>query len=197
MADAGAKVLRGLLDVFVLESLEQAPKHGYALLREMADAFGTEPNRNRLYPLLGRMVQDGLVVERSDGDTSRTLYQLTDAGLAALDGYRKLPPAFLERLQRIWAGAGVPTTIPVSVRPSSPPTSPSAASSPWAASSPPSPHLAGVPYPCADARIVVERDVRSGAVRIALSACPMGAYEYCPLCPVHQAVEGIRRLTLG
>ena len=64
MADAGAKVLRGLLDVFILEALEREPKHGYALLREMATAFGTEPNRNRLYPLLGRMVQDGLIVER-------------------------------------------------------------------------------------------------------------------------------------
>lgn len=194
MADAGARVLRGLLDVFVLESLEQAPKHGYALLREMADAFGTEPNRNRLYPLLGRMVQDGLIAERSDGDTSRTLYQLTEGGRAALDGYRQLPPAFHERLRRIWS-AGPPTSIPVSVREPSP--RPAPAPLPSSVPSSPSAPSSALPYPCPEARVSLEKDVRTGDLRLALSGCPMGAYEYCPLCPVHKAVEGLRKLTLG
>ena len=65
MSDAGPKLLRGLLEVFILEQLEREPSHGYALLKQMAETFGAEPNRNRLYPLLGRMVADGLLREVS------------------------------------------------------------------------------------------------------------------------------------
>lgn len=191
MADAGAKVLRGLLDVFVLESLEQTPKHGYALLREMAEAFGTEPNRNRLYPLLGRMVRDGLIVERSEPTGARTLYQLTDAGRDALDGYRRLPLAFRQRLARVWTPA--PGAAPLA-----PPTPPAPASVarvvPVQAAPTPAPDGA-LPYPCADARVSLEKTPRTGALAITLTGCPMGAYDYCALCPVAKAVDGLRRLT--
>lgn len=181
MADAGAKVLRGLLDVFLLESLEQGPKHGYALLREMAEAFGTEPNRNRLYPLLARMVQDGLVAERSEPNASRTLYQLTDAGREALDRYRRLPAPFHARLARIW---GTPLVPPEQPAPAA-----------MAARVVPIAGPGQAPYPCAEARIAIEKTPRTGELRLALTGCPMGAYDYCPLCPVSKAVEGLRRLT--
>lgn len=188
MADAGAKVLRGLLDVFVLESLEQTPKHGYALLREMAEAFGTEPNRNRLYPLLGRMVRDGLIVERSEPTGARTLYQLTDAGRDALDGYRRLPLAFRQRLARVWTSAGAPpapAATPASVARAVPVQSPA----------PTPPPDGALPYPCPDARVTLEKTPRTGALAMTLTGCPMGAYDYCALCPVAKAVEGLRKLT--
>lgn len=194
MADAGSKVLRGLLDVFLLESLEKSPKHGYALLREMADAFGTEPNRNRLYPLLGRMVQEELIVERSEPSGTRTLYALTDAGREALDGYRRLPTGFHDRLARIW---GPPFERPASAREirvgegvAQHATAPTQAPAPAGVLVP-----TGAPYPCPDARVTTEKDPRSGALAIRLTGCPMGAYEYCSLCPVAKSVEGIRRLT--
>lgn len=179
MADAGAKVLRGLLDAFLLASLEQSPKHGYALLREMADAFGTEPNRNRLYPLLGRMVRDGLIREASEGGTTRTLYALTDAGREALAGYRRLPGAFRERLERLWPSPGAASAVSIPI---------SLAGAPTALP-------AGAPYPCAEARVHVEKTPRTGALELRLTGCPMGAYDYCARCPVSQAVEGLRRLT--
>lgn len=186
MADAGAKVLRGLLDVFLLESLEQQPKHGYALLREMADAFGTEPNRNRLYPLLGRMVRDGLVVERSDEGGGRTLFALTDAGRASLEQYRALPAPFKERLARVWSGAipaqparpAIARAIPVDVAPA-----------------PQAPE--GAPYPCVDARVTMEKNPRTGDLAVRLTGCPMGAYDYCPSCPVYKSVDGLRRITFS
>jgi DNA-binding PadR family transcriptional regulator len=183
MADAGARVLRGLLDVFVLASLEQAPKHGYALLREMADVFGTEPNRNRLYPLLGRMVRDGLIREASEGGSTRTLYALTDAGREALATYRRLPAPFRDRLARIWGVAPAtvaasPAPVPVVVT----------------ARDAPAPHE-GAPYPCAQARVAVQKSPRTGELEVRLAGCPMGAYDYCALCPVSKAVEGLRRLT--
>ena len=187
MADAGAKVLRGLLDVFVLESLEREPKHGYALMRELAETFGTEPNRNRLYPLLGRMVRDGLIAERSEPNGARTLYQLTDAGRASLDGYRRLPSAFHERLARVWsamparapAAEAAARAVPVFTRAAP------------AASMPDG----GLPYPCADARVGIEKTPRTGEMRVTLTGCPMGAYDYCPLCPVAKSVEGLSALT--
>jgi DNA-binding PadR family transcriptional regulator len=187
MADAGTKVLRGLLDVFVLESLEQAPKHGYALMREMADAFGTEPNRNRLYPLLARMVADDLIAERSGPSGQRTLYGLTDAGRAALESYRMLPAGFHERLDRIWRGQNIPPTaraIPLE-----------AANSVTIPTRIPHARVPeGVlPYPCPDARIQTEKDPRTGDFSLKLTGCPMGTYEYCPLCPVAKSVEGLRR----
>ena len=203
MADAGAKVLRGLLDVFLLESLEQQPKHGYALLREMADAFGTEPNRNRLYPLLGRMVRDGLIVERSDDGGGRTLFALTDNGRAALEQYRALPAPFKDRLARIWSGAIVaPAPIPVAARvvaldgaraPQAPEGAPLNAPAGASASSP----QAAAAYPCVDARVSMEKNPRTGDLSVRLTGCPMGAYEYCPQCPVYKSVEGLRRITLS
>lgn len=195
MADAGTKVLRGLLDVFLLESLEQSPKHGYALLREMADAFGTEPNRNRLYPLLARMVADELIAERSEPDGQRTLYALTDAGRAALHGYRTLPAGFHERLDRIWrargAAAAPARAVPIEGARAAPsvPTQPRSP-----ATREPTPGDA-LPYPCPDARIHAEKNPRTGDLSLRLTGCPMGAYEYCPLCPVAQSVEGLRRAT--
>lgn len=190
IADAGVKVLRGLLDVFLLESLERAPKHGYALLREMADAFGTEPNRNRLYPLLGRMVRDGLIAERNDAEGSRTLYVLTEGGASALAQYRALPAPFHERLARIWSS--VTASVAVQPAPRAPLVAPVTAPRP-AVGIPAS----GAPYPCVDARVSLEKDARSGDLAIKLTGCPMGAYDYCPLCPVSKAVEGLRRITFG
>lgn len=191
MADAGAKVLRGLLDVFLLESLERGPKHGYALLREMADAFGTEPNRNRLYPLLGRMVRDGLIVERSDAAAGRTLYDLTDAGRASLGSFRALPPPFKERLSRVWAIAADPASATTAIPPRIAPLEPPAAAATQA------PPPAGAPYPCVEARIAIEKDPRTGDLGVQLTGCPMGAYEYCPRCPVYKAVDGLRKITFS
>ena len=197
MTDAGAKVLRGLLDVFVLESLEREPKHGYALLREMATAFGTEPNRNRLYPLLGRMVRDGLIVERSDAAGGRTLFALTEEGTRALARYRDLPAPFAERLARVWSIASAAAPPPARAEPlaPTPPRAAPPAPAPTRATAAPREEGA-LPYPCVDARIALQKDPRTGDLALQISGCPMGAYEYCPLCPVSKAVEGLRKITL-
>lgn len=190
MVEAGPKLLRGLLEAFVLESLEHSPKHGYALLKELSEAFGTEPNRNRLYPLLGRLVRDGYVMETSDGP--RTLYALTERGREALDAYRRAPASFRETLARIWsvptgtrAPAQAPTQVPVVARDAAPARAPAVAA--------PAP-VDGLPYPCPDARATLEKDPRTGDLALRLVGCPMGAYAYCPQCPVHDAVQGLRRL---
>ena len=206
MADAGPKLLRGLLEVFILESLEQAPKHGYALLKEVTEAFGAEPNRNRLYPLLAKMVRDGYIREMSESGGNRTLYTLTDAGRDALHSYRRLPPQFRHALRRIWnvdvphhAHAG-PTPVAPEAGPAAP--APRAAPIPITfqpaadAAAPLAPPPEGLPYPCPEARLSAEKDPSTGDLTLRLTGCPMGAYEYCPKCPVAQSLAGVRRLML-
>jgi PadR family transcriptional regulator PadR len=192
MAEAGPKLLRGLLEVFILESLDGQPKHGYALLKEITEAFGQEPNRNRLYPLLAKLVRDGYIREVSESGGNRTLYALTDAGRDALHGYRKLPPAFRHALRRIW---NVEVAHPVS-DPSAPAPSHAALASrtiPVAVA----PRADGaLPYPCPDARMTVERDPTSGDTTVRLTGCPMGTYDYCPQCPMSIALGGVRKLVL-
>ena len=183
MPDAGPKLLRGLLEVFLLESLEQSPKHGYALLKEMGETFGARPNRNRLYPLLAKLVADGYIREVGEPGGNRTLYALTDPGRDALHAYRRLPPAFRHALRRIWADAGPGAqgpepggrTIPVQSDKAAPAVAPGSA----------------LPYPCVDARVGLEKDARTGALSIRLTGCPMGAYDHCPECPVYKGVAAL------
>jgi PadR family transcriptional regulator PadR len=231
MDQAGSKLLRGLLEVFLLESLEREPKHGYAILKELADSFGVEPNRNRLYPLLGKFVRDGWVREVTDANAGRTIYSLTDEGRAQLVAYRRLPRGFRQTLGRVWGGELRPASLDedapeplaadaasraVPVHVLDPPAAPRApAPSPMQA--PPAPRVpdrpaapaaapvaaphahpaAALPYPCPDASLTLRKDPRSGDLRMELTGCPMGAYEYCPQCPVFKGVEGLRRLTFS
>ncbi|HWH07972.1 MAG TPA: PadR family transcriptional regulator [Candidatus Thermoplasmatota archaeon] len=202
MAEAGPKLLRGLLEVFVLESLEAQPKHGYALLKEMGETFGAQPNRNRLYPLLAKLVADGYIREVSESGGNRTLYALTDLGRDALHSYRRLPPAFRHALRRIWGHEGHPEgahapphaharEVPVRVAEDEAPVG--ADDDAEADADADGPHD-DAPYPCPDARVDLRKDPRSGDLQVRLSGCPMGAYDYCPKCPVHKAVQGLREL---
>lgn len=207
MVEAGPKLLRGLLEVFILESLEQAPKHGYALLKEMAEAFGAEPNRNRLYPLLGRMVRDGLVREVNEAGGTRTLYMLTESGLDALDTYRRIPGPFRQALRRIWSVEDVapPPRLPSSEAPAvGPLVQPRpipvhATPPPPLAAQPqqPAPARGPLPYPCPDARVAVEKAPGTGDLQLKITGCPMGSFSYCPDCPVFKGVEGMRRLVFS
>ena len=194
MAEAGPKLLRGLLEVFILESLETQPKHGYALLKEMGEAFGQQPNRNRLYPLLAKLTADGYIREVNESGGNRTLYALTDLGKNALHSYRRLPPQFRHALRRIWGHEGDASASASADASDEPPHRVPVTTSPPRASD--ATGIEDLPYPCPDARIELRKDPRLGDLTIKLTGCPMGAYEYCPSCPVHKAVAGMRELVL-
>ncbi|MHB8605945.1 MAG: PadR family transcriptional regulator [Thermoplasmatota archaeon] len=209
MSDAGSKVMRGLLEVFLLESLESSPKHGYALLKEMEERFGVEPNRNKLYPLLARLEEDGLVEGGQDDTTGRQkiAYVLTPRGREELEEYRRLPQAFRASVERVWFGGksqpatALPPTTPTEPQASSstaPPAAPSASTpTPAVGASPIGAAPANAPYPCRDARVGLTKNPVTGELEVRLTGCPMGAYVYCPQCPVFQAVDGLRRFTFG
>ncbi|HEV8358875.1 MAG TPA: PadR family transcriptional regulator [Candidatus Thermoplasmatota archaeon] len=127
MGDATAKLMRGLLEPLILDAIAREPKHGYALIRELEQAFGEPPNRNQVYPLLSRLEEDGyLRADRTEG-RGRTRYQLTGKGVELLKDYRLRTPLFRDRVGALWfADAPAPAppsaTAPPALQPSAPPT---------------------------------------------------------------------------
>ncbi|MCA1812585.1 MAG: PadR family transcriptional regulator [Halobacteriales archaeon] len=102
--------MRGLLEALILDSIAREPKHGYALLRELEQAFGAPPNRNQVYPMLNRLEKEGVLqADRAEG-RGKTRYHLTGKGLELLKDYRVRTPLFLERVGALWQ---LPSAEPV------------------------------------------------------------------------------------
>ncbi|WP_077490106.1 PadR family transcriptional regulator [Sinomonas mesophila] len=78
----------GALRLYLLALLEEGPKHGYELIRALSDRFGGaySPSPGTVYPRLSKLEEEGLVLTRAEG--RRTLYSVTEAGLAELDARR-------------------------------------------------------------------------------------------------------------
>jgi DNA-binding PadR family transcriptional regulator len=69
----------------LLISLSGGPKHGHAMLLDVASFAGVRLGPGTLYGALSRLEQDGLV-EALPLEGRRRPYRLTDTGLAALRG---------------------------------------------------------------------------------------------------------------
>lgn len=78
----------GALRLYLLALLEAGPKHGYELIKALGDRFGGtySPSAGTIYPRLGKLEEEGLVATQTEG--RRTMYFITDAGRAELDGRR-------------------------------------------------------------------------------------------------------------
>ena len=78
----------GALRLYLLALLEGGPKHGYDVIRALSDRFGGtySPSAGTVYPRLAKLEEEGLVATTSDG--RRTIYSITEAGLAELNGRR-------------------------------------------------------------------------------------------------------------
>lgn len=70
----------GRLRLYLLALLEERPRHGYELIQAMEERSGGTytPSAGTVYPRLGKLEEEGLVVRDTDG--RRTVYALTDAG---------------------------------------------------------------------------------------------------------------------
>src|SRR3982751_5578394 len=81
-------VVKGQLELVVLASLRDAPRHGYAIIKELRERTGGEFDvlEGTLYPALHRLEQAGLV--KSSWATAagrrRRVYELTRKGSKAL-----------------------------------------------------------------------------------------------------------------
>jgi len=77
----------------ILASLVERPRHGYAIMEDIAAFSGTRFEPGTLYGALARLERAGLVTPLPSDDRRRP-YRLTDAGRALLD-------ARLETLERV------------------------------------------------------------------------------------------------
>jgi DNA-binding PadR family transcriptional regulator len=82
VADRSPSSDPGLL---LLISLSGGPKHGHAMLLDVAEFAGVRLGPGTLYGALSRLEEDGLV-EALPLEGRRRPYRLTDAGLLALRG---------------------------------------------------------------------------------------------------------------
>ena len=72
----------GQLRLYLLALLEEAPRHGYEVIRALEERFGGlyVPSAGSVYPRLARLEEEGLVARSDEGRTA--VYRITDAGRA-------------------------------------------------------------------------------------------------------------------
>lgn len=78
----------GRLRLYLLKLLDESPRHGYDVIRELEDRFMGlySPSAGTVYPRLARLESEGLVTHVvSEG---RKVYSITDAGRAELAARR-------------------------------------------------------------------------------------------------------------
>lgn len=83
---------RGTLQYCVLALLDEEERYGFDLVRALADVDGMVTSEGTIYPLLSRLRRDGLVEsswQESPTGPPRRYYRLTEAGRAALEGFRR------------------------------------------------------------------------------------------------------------
>ncbi|MFI9305662.1 PadR family transcriptional regulator [Streptomyces triculaminicus] len=74
----------GRLRLYLLKLLDEAPRHGYEVIRLLEERFQGlyAPSAGTVYPRLAKLEAEGLVTHTSEG--GRKVYSLTDAGRAEL-----------------------------------------------------------------------------------------------------------------
>jgi DNA-binding PadR family transcriptional regulator len=91
--------------LLILVSLAGGPKHGYAIMDDIAALAGARPGPGTLYGALARLEARGLIAPVTAADDRRRPYCLTTAGAAALrthlEGMEQLVRTGLHRLTRL------------------------------------------------------------------------------------------------
>ncbi|KJL36618.1 MULTISPECIES: PadR family transcriptional regulator [Microbacterium] len=78
----------GDLRLYLLNLLDESPRHGYDLMQALADRTGGTytPSAGTIYPRLSKLEEEGLVTKTVDG--RKTVYEITDAGRAEVASRR-------------------------------------------------------------------------------------------------------------
>jgi DNA-binding PadR family transcriptional regulator len=94
---------RGDVRLAILAVLAEQPRHGYEIIQQIGErtAWYWRPSPGSIYPTIGQLTTEGLVVADKEADGRRVI-RLTEAGRRYVDEHR-------EDLDRVWeaAGAGV------------------------------------------------------------------------------------------
>jgi PadR family transcriptional regulator PadR len=108
MADE-RELLRGNTPTMVLAVLRDAPRHGYAIAREVNRRTGNALRfkQGTLYPVLHALERDGLIVgewEHPEGERPRKVYTITPAGRTELERRLKVWNQFASAMSRVVEG---------------------------------------------------------------------------------------------
>ena len=81
------KLVRGLLDVVVMEFLKTRPMHGYQVITNLRKQFSVYFGPSTVYPLLSAMEKKGHIRSRWDleHDRPRKVYEITHQGVEMLN----------------------------------------------------------------------------------------------------------------
>jgi PadR family transcriptional regulator PadR len=76
------KLMKGLLDLIVLQFLSSQPMHGYQIITRIRKTFGVYFGPSTIYPLLGTLEKKGFVKSEWDmsNERPRKVYKLTTEG---------------------------------------------------------------------------------------------------------------------
>jgi len=95
--------LRDDATLLILTSLAGGPKHGYAMIEDIASITGVRLGPGTLYGAIGRLEAEGMI-EALATDDRRRPYQITPAGRRRLEseisGMKGLVTTSLRRLKR-------------------------------------------------------------------------------------------------
>jgi len=81
------KLMKGLLDLIVLQFLSAQPMHGYQIITKIRKTFGVYFGPSTIYPLLGTLEKKGYVKSEWNMSTERPrkVYKLTSEGQSLLN----------------------------------------------------------------------------------------------------------------
>lgn len=82
MKEVQVKLMKGLLDLVVLQFLGTEPMHGYKIITRIRKHFGVYFGPSTIYPLLNMLEEKGYVKSEWDmcNDRPRKVYKLTTEG---------------------------------------------------------------------------------------------------------------------
>jgi PadR family transcriptional regulator, regulatory protein PadR len=108
--EAERELLKGNTPTLVLAVLKDAPLHGYGIAREIERRSGNalRCKEGTLYPTLHALERDGLIVgqwSQEHGGRERKVYEITPAGLAALERRRRTWTEFATAIYQVIGGA--------------------------------------------------------------------------------------------
>jgi PadR family transcriptional regulator, regulatory protein PadR len=118
------ELLKGSTPTLILAVLADAPRHGYAVAREIERRSGKmlSLGEGSLYPALHALERDGLIaggwVQPPDGGASKKVYSLTDEGKAELARRMREFRGFVAAVEDVLGdvrsgGGGTPDVQPI------------------------------------------------------------------------------------
>ncbi len=85
--EVSTKLMKGLLDMIILQFLQTEPMHGYQVITKIRKNFGVYFGPSTIYPLLGTLEKKGYVSStwNMESERPRKIYSLTTDGQSMLN----------------------------------------------------------------------------------------------------------------